>query len=173
MKPSEALAYAKQRIAVATRVLGIEWTPKNEDILEHYENRRSLPLLCDKVLKQAPPEEVKRRLLAGTILHPAYLRTYPQGRLACHILGSVGKVRPMPTGPLDPQDPFYPEMIGRDGIELGFDDRLRGKAGQMNMLFDPVGNKISEEITRHPVPGDTLVTTLDLDFQRICEESAQ
>ena len=170
MKPADALVYAKQRILVASKVFGIEWTPKDEDILEHYQNRRWLPLLSDKVLKQAPPEELKRRLPSGNILHPAYLRTYPQGRVACHFLGSVGKVRPMPTGPLDPLDPFYPEMIGRDGLELGFDERLKGKAGQMNMLFDPAGNKINEEITRHPVPGDTLVTTLDLDFQRICEQ---
>ena len=61
-------------------------------------------------------------------------------------------------------------MIGRDGLELGFDERLKGKAGQMDMVFNPAGNKLNEEITRHPVPGDTLVTTLDLDFQRICEQ---
>jgi penicillin-binding protein 2 len=143
---------------------------KDEDILKHYEHRRWLPLLNERVLKTAPTEEQKSRLLAGTILHPAYLRTYPQGSTACHLLGSVGKVRPMPTGPLDPQDPFYPEMIGRDGLEAAFEEKLKGTAGQMNMLFDGQGHKISEEITHHPVPGLTLVTTLDLDFQQICED---
>jgi len=170
LKPADALAYAKQRIAVAVKVLGEPWEAKDADILKHYEHRRWLPLLSERALKQAPPEEQKNRLLAGTIMHPAYLRSYPHGRTACHLLGSVGKVRPMPTGPLDPQDPFYPELVGRDGLEATYDEKLKGQAGQMNMLFDGQGHKIGEEITQHPVPGLTLVTTLDLDFQRICEE---
>jgi penicillin-binding protein 2 len=170
LKPQDALAYAKQRIAIANKVLGEPWDVKDEDILKHYENRRWLPLLNERVLKTAPTEDQKSRLLAGTILHPAYLRTYPEGKTACHILGSVGKVRPMPTGTLDPQDPFYPEMIGRDGLEAAFEEKLKGTAGQMNMLFDGQGHKIGEEITHHPVPGLTLVTTLDLDFQQICED---
>lgn len=170
LKPAAALAYAKQRIAIASQVLGITWQPKDEDILTHYENRRWLPLLCDKVLKTEPTAEQKRRLLAGTILHPAYLRTYPHGRTACHMLGYVGRVRPMPTGPLDPLDPYYPEMQGRGGLEQAYEEHLKGKSGQMNMLFDANGNKITEEITQHPVPGGTLVTTLDFDFQQICED---
>jgi len=170
LKPADALAYAKQRIAIAVKVLGEPWDVKDEDIVKHYEHRRWLPLLNERVLKQEPSADQKNRLLAGTILHPAYLRTYPQGRSACHLLGSVGKVRPMPVGPLDPQDPFYPELVGRDGLEASYDEKLKGRAGQMNMLFDGQGHKISEEITQHPVPGLTLVTTLDLDFQEICED---
>lgn len=170
LKPEDALAYARQRIAVAVKVLGEPWDIKDEDILKHYENRRWLPLLNERVLKSPPSEEQKKRLLAGTILHPGYLRTYPQGRTACHILGSVGKVRPMSNGPLDPQDPFYPEMTGRDGLEAAFEEKLKGIPGQMNMLFDGEGHKISEEMTQQPVPGLTVVTTLDLDFQQICED---
>lgn len=170
LKPADALAYAKQRIAVAVKVLGQPWDVKDEDILKHYENRRWLPLLNERVLKQPPPADQKNRLLAGTILHPAYLRTYPNGRAACHLLGSVGKVRPMATGPLDPKDPFYPELTGRDGLEIAYEEQLKGKAGQMNMLFDGKGRKISEEFTQSPVPGQTLVTTLDLDYQLICED---
>ena len=170
LKPDVALAYAKQRIAVASKVLGEPWEVKDEDILKHYENRRWLPLLNERVLREAPTEEQKARLLAGTVLHPAYLRTYPHGRTACHVLGSVGKVRPMPFGPLDPTDPYFPEMIGRDGLEAAYEEKLKGTAGQMNMLFDGQGHKISEEMTRQPVPGATVVTTLDLDFQQICED---
>jgi penicillin-binding protein 2 len=170
LKPEDALAYAQQRIATAVKVLGEPWEIKDEDILKHYENRRWLPLLNERPLKSPPSAEQKKRLLAGTILHPGYLRTYPQGRTACHILGSVGKVRPMSNGPLDPQDPFYPEMSGRDGLESAFEEKLKGTPGQMNMLFDGEGHKISEEMTQQPVPGLTLVTTLDLDFQQICED---
>lgn len=170
LKPANALAYAKQRIAVASRVLGEPWEVKDEDILKHYENRRWLPLINERPLKEPPTADQKARLLAGIVFHPGYLRIYPANNTACHILGSVGKVRPLPLGPLDPLDPFYPEMIGRDGLEAAYEEALKGKAGQMNMLFDAQGHKINEEITQHPVPGHTVVTTLDLDFQQICED---
>lgn len=171
LSPANALTYARQRITVATRVLGQPWTISDEDILKHYENRRWLPLLNERPLKQEPTAELKARLLAGIIFHPGYLRTYPEGGTACHVIGSVGKVRPMPITVLDPQDPFYPEMLGRDGIEAAYEEQLKGRAGQMNMLFDAQGHKISEEITQHPVPGNTVVTTMDLDFQQICEDA--
>jgi penicillin-binding protein 2 len=162
--------YARQRIAFASKTLGIQWDIKDDTILEHYQNRRWLPLLSSAVLKQITPAEVQRKLISGVVLHPAYLRIYPHKSTACHILGSVGKVRPMPAGPLDPSDSFYPEMVGRDGIENAFNAQLAGTPGQINILFDPAGKKITEEITKKPIPGQTVVTTLDLDFQQICED---
>ncbi len=170
MSEAEAIRFAQARIANTAKLLGIPWTAKDSTIAEHYKYRRWLPLLCEKVLKEAPSPEIRARLPQGVILHPAYLRTYPQGRLACHIIGSVGKVRGMASGPLDPTDPYFPEMLGRDGLEQAYEEQLNGTTGQLNMLFDPQGAKITEEITRKPVSGDTLVTTLDAEFQKICED---
>ncbi|MGI8604517.1 MAG: penicillin-binding transpeptidase domain-containing protein [Verrucomicrobiales bacterium] len=169
LKQNEIVPYVRQRIAHTVRVLGIQWEVKDESIIEHYESRRWLPLLSSSVLKKIDRDQVQRSLAQGVILHPGYLRIYPEGETACHIIGSVGKVRPLPTGPLDPLDTFYPEMVGRDGVEQGYNAQLEGKPGQINILFDPSGEKITEEITRKPVPGQTVVTCLDLDFQRICE----
>lgn len=170
MKPEEALQYAKQRVAAVEKVLGISWKPKGEAVMSHYQNRRWLPYLCETPLREKPAEAVLNRLPSGVIMHPGYLRVYPHGSLACHVIGSVGKTRPMPVTPLDANDPYYPELTARDGLELAFEEKLKGTPGQLNMLFDANGNKIAEELTQRPVPGGTLVTTLDLEFQQICEE---
>ncbi len=170
MKPADALAYAKARVAAVEKILGVAWRPKDDAILTHYQNRRWLPYLCETVFRDQPPPAQLQRLPSGVIMHPAYLRVYPESNAACHLIGSVGKTRPMPVTPLDPNDPYYPELTARDGLELAFEEKLKGKPGQLNMLFDAHGNKISEEMTQRPMPGDTLVTTLDLDFQKICED---
>ena len=59
------------------------------------------------------------------------------------------------------------------GLEQTFDDQLRGKPGQLNLTFDKDGNKSGERIAVQPEPGYNVVTTLDVDMQRLAEKILQ
>jgi penicillin-binding protein 2 len=52
-----------------------------------------------------------------------------------------------------------------------FNDQLQGKVGQLNISFDASGKKASEQILLPPQPGYNVVTTLDVNFQRLCEDA--
>lgn len=170
MSDAAVIAYTRQRMELATKVWALNWSAEDKDILAHYKNRRQMPFLCGDVRKDLDENEGKKSPMPGLGMHPAYVRTYPQERLACHILGHVGKSRGMATGPVAPEDTYYPEPVGRDGLEQQFDTQLSGKPGTINILFDTAGKKLNEEITDYPVPGHTIVTTIDSDFQRIAED---
>lgn len=169
MTDSQVLTYVKQRIAATKKSMNLDWEEKDERILEHYKNRRWLPYLATTVIKEGDPKVLEKRLAPGMVLHPAYVRKYPENRLGCHWLGYVGKTRPMSTKEIDLEDPYYPTMEGKKGLEAAFEKELVGEPGQLNILFDQSGEKLSQEFTKQPKPGDNIITTIDAEFQRICE----
>lgn len=83
-----------------------------------------------------------------------YLRRYPQGPLAAHVLG----LRDI-------------DGAGRGGIEESCDDALRGVPGQWVLRRDARGRVIDvrDAVARQPRPGQTVSLTLDAVIQMHAE----
>ncbi|NRB73513.1 MAG: hypothetical protein HRU46_04080, partial [Verrucomicrobiales bacterium] len=103
-------------------------------------------------------------------LHPVYLRHYPQGKTLGHVVGYVGKRPPRLTGPIVNDEDMWGQGMGVDGLEEAFETDLRGKPGRTNVLFEADGSKVKEDVLEYPQPGYNVVTSIDLEMQRICEE---
>jgi penicillin-binding protein 2 len=140
------------------------------DVLDHYHNRRMLPMDIATYLTPEEVETVRSKLGGALSLRPVYLRFYPNGQTAAHIIGYSGKTGAQAHGPLQPNELLWPDLEGREGLEKAFNDQLTGKPGVLNMTFDGKGNKTSERIVTPPIPGDNVVTTLDLHLQQECED---
>jgi len=84
-----------------------------------------------------------------------YKRTYPQGRLACHVIG----IRDI-------------DNMGRDGVERGWNQYLRGTDGRRVSIRDAHGKvlRIKHHESSEPIHGRTVVTTLDMAIQHFAEE---
>lgn len=145
----------------------------DDEIYSHYQDRRWLPLLVSGQIDEKEARALESRLTAGLVLHPIYRRTYPQGELAAHILGYSGSVGKLPTGPINFNEPLWEESEGRSGLEKVFNTQLTGEAGMKRLLFDENGNKLLEEQVKRPRPGGTLVTTIDLDWQKLAERTLE
>lgn len=103
----------------------------------------------------------------GVEVQRVFVRRYPDGTLAAHILGSVGEVseeelKERRYRRLQPGD-----EVGKDGVEYAYDHYLRGRPGLTRIQVDAFG-----EPTRHgrlvsepPVPGDNLKLSIDADVQ--------
>jgi penicillin-binding protein 2 len=144
-----------------------------EGAVQHYRNRGAIPF---DIASDLPNEEVTRaqgRLPSGLTLRAIYVRTYPQGTVAGQVVGYTGRTSRESTRILQNNEPLWPESEGREGIEQTFDDQLRGKPGQLNLTFDKEGNKSGERIAAPPEPGYNVVTTLDVDVQRLAEKILQ
>jgi penicillin-binding protein 2 len=116
-------------------------------------------------------DAIKRSRAPGLILQPVYQRFYPQGALAAHIIGYVGRAGGYATDAVENNEPLFPAYEGREGLEKSFNEQLSGKPGVMHVSFDAQGRKSSEKVTQPPVPGGTVVTTLDVNIQGSCERS--
>jgi len=163
------LAFTRQQITLASGLLKRDIKVSDESILNHYKNRGVLPL---DIVEDLSPQElgvVQRGVTASLILRQTYVRFYPNGPLAGHIIGYTGREAPLSIRPIENRDLIFSDSQGREGLEQVFDNELRGQAGELYVTFDANGAKMSERIGRPPVPGYNVITTLDEDFQRICE----
>ena len=106
-------------------------------------------------------------------LRGVYIRVYPQGKVAGQVVGYCGRTGRNPDGIIDNHETIWPETEGREGIEQTFNAVLTGKHGEYKMTFDRDGRRTSEKIASPPVPGHTVVTTLDLRLQELAEKALE
>lgn len=146
--------------------------PKSDDELyQHYRHRRWLPLYLTKGIDAESAAAIRSSLPDGVILSPVYSRYYPYAQSAAHVIGYSGSAGKLPTGPINYNEPLWEEMEGRSGLEKLFDDKLTGQAGMKRLIFDEHGNKLIEEQVKRPKPGGTVVTSLDLKWQLLAEQT--
>jgi penicillin-binding protein 2 len=163
------LAYAHSQIRIAETITGRHISISDEFLLRYHTNRALLPL---ELAADLVPEEIERfkaQAPRHLTLSPVYLRFYPDGSLAGHVLGYTGKSGRTPTSPIQNDDLLWPDYEGREGIEQTFNAQLAGKVGQINVAFDADGQKATEKIVIPPQPGNNVVLALDENIQRICE----
>jgi len=105
-----------------------------------YLKRQVPPLLARKVEQAGVP---------GVYLQREYRRYYPLGEVAAHVVGFTNV-----------------DDVGQEGVELAFDERLRGVAGAQRVLRDRLGRIVEEvESIRPPKAGGDLVLSLDRRVQ--------
>lgn len=146
----------------------------DQQLLSHYKDRRWLPLPVGPVVREAELAKKKKDKLKDIqygMMMSLYLRNYPAKESACHILGYTGAQAKLPTGPINHNDPIFERQEGRSGLELQFNKQLTGRPGVWRLMFDEQGNKILDELQVKPCPGHTVVTTLNMEWQRIAEKT--
>ena len=99
-------------------------------------------------------------------------RHYPPDGLLAHVLGYVGEIGPEQLKQQIYKDKGFKagDIIGQSGLEQTYDEYLRGTDGYRKVLVDSRG-RIQDEIeTVHPISGQDLYTTIDLELQLAAEE---
>lgn len=168
-KDEKVLEFARQQITLASGLLKRESFISDNTILKHYRNRGILPLDIIEDLKPTELNIVNKGLTSALVLRQIYVRVYPQGALAGSVIGYIGKEAPLSNRIVENGDLIFPESEGREGLEQAFDFQLRGVPGKLSITYDKNGTKTSERIAAPPVPGYNVVTTLDANLQKICE----
>src|SRR5205807_7192738 len=95
------------------------------------------------------------------------------GKSAGQIIGYTGKTGRNLDGIIDNHETLWPETEGRDGLEQTFNELLAGKHGEYKLTFDKDGRKTSEKVIKSAVPGNNIVTTLDLRLQQLAEKALE
>src|ERR1043166_2088035 len=169
---AQAIRFAREKIDKAARIIGRKIDISDEAILRHYRNRGIMPFEIAQNLSESEYNAVKDGV-AGLIVRPIYARVYPKGKVAGQVIGYVGRTGRNPDGILDNHETLWPETEGREGLEQTFNDMLTGKHGEYKLVFDKNGRKTSEKLITPPVPGDNVITTLDIRLQELAEKALE
>ena len=106
----------------------------------------------------------------GMSITNTYVRQYPFGDLAAHILGYVG---PISEDQLKTSKGYAAsDKIGQGGVEAAFDKELRGRPGQSQLRVDSLGRPISPiEPKESTTAGYAVRLTLDAKLQRAAQQA--
>ena len=169
-----AIVAVGRRVMADFAKLGIKVSEKtDEQLIDHYRHRRWLRLAIGPILRESQVAPLRKKIekINHGQLTALYIRNYPAKESACHILGYTGAQAKLPTGPINHNDPIFARQEGRSGLEQQFDKQLTGQPGVWRLMFDENGRKILDELQVKPKPGGTVVTTLNLEWQRAAEEA--
>lgn len=145
---------SKRQVVAETlaSILGLD----RQKVLERISNKNLQEVLIAKQVDEEKAKAILRLNIDGVIVSEDMKRFYPEGTLACHVLGFTG---------IDNQ--------GLDGAELVFDNFLRGIPGKSTTPMDAIGRKIDtgEEEYFEPLPGYNVVLTIDETIQHFAEKA--
>lgn len=108
----------------------------------------------------------------GVEVRRTYLRDYPQGELAAHLLGYVREISGEQLEEKHFKGYSAGDTVGQAGLEWTYDRWLRGKDGVAKVEVDAMGQPKSRTAVpggRLPQPGNSLVTTIDAKVQKATE----
>jgi len=117
--------------------------------------------------------EEHQREFPGVSVQRVFVRHYPDGTLAAHVLGNVSEIdeeelKEVRYKNLEPGD-----EVGKAGVEYSYDRFLRGQPGlqkvQVNALGQPTPG--GQLVSKSPTPGENLKLTIDPEVQ-VAGESA-
>jgi len=162
---AEAIMAAAQEVSA---VVGRPVPLSARDIRRHVDYSLSMPLYFWRDLN----DEELARFIEHADERPGFSvveteeRIYPEGDLAPHAVGYVGRDR----GDAAAGDVKFSfseqELRGRAGLEFYYDSFLRGVPGERNLLVDARGFAVDSWEVTAPGRGPDLVLTLDADIQR-------
>jgi penicillin-binding protein 2 len=139
----------------------------------HYASSLALPFVIVGNLNavQIARFEEQSANLVGVDLEVETTRVYPRSDLAAHVLGYVLRNNDSVEG----EDSFYSYRLsdyrGEVGIEWGFDEPLRGRAGAKSVLVNNLGYRQGEHVWNAADPGRNVVLTLDVRIQQAAERA--
>jgi penicillin-binding protein 2 len=182
-KGSRSQSTADQVIATLDRLAECMDLPRMltaQDVKMHLNRRTPLELVAWRDLS---PTHIARYVehsdeFPGTKLDVEPVRVYPGGKLACHLLGYIGRAAetnlPVPLdGEGNPEryNFYLPEMVGRSGIEKSYNGVLQASdGGKLELQVDVAGFKFDEKSRREPGHGGTVTLAIDTRIQKAAED---
>lgn len=158
LEPVNILITEKGKAATRAAVLE-NFDVSGDDFDKHIANEDSY---YEVVLKDLPYTKVKAfedycktdegADVIGVRFETVYKRNYPNGSLACHLLGYTASGN-----------------VGQGGIEGYYNDYLNGVDGKTYRYMSGSGGVDSETVAAQN--GETVVSTIDMNIQKIIEDN--
>ncbi len=130
------------------------------------------------ITKEADPEIALRIVersdqYPGVSATPVSIRNYPAnaGVNGAHLLGYVGPLTDVDLSGANGRSYFRSESIGKAGLEIQYDEYLRGTPGIKTVIVDRKEAVTSTSQNSKPIGGNHLVTSIDARVQASAESA--
>jgi len=107
--------------------------------------------------------------LAGVEVNVEAVRTYPNGEIAAHVLGYTGEIDEAALDRVRDRGYRLGDVVGQMGVELAFEEQLRGEWGGRQVEVDNRGQVIRVLGEKPARGGNDVTLTLDLELQKAAE----
>ncbi len=131
---------------------------------------RPIPIAEDLPMMQVASIQAESLTFPELNVEPVQRRNYPYGTMSAHVIGFIGEVSEKDL--LQHKDLKQGDLIGKRGVELMYDEYLRGKDGTQFWEYDSHGRRLAEvrNARQDPVAGSNVYLSLDFDLQRRAEQ---
>lgn len=145
-------------------------------LLEESKTFESLPLRNRLTDEEVARFIAQRYRFPGVEIKARLFRQYPEGELASHLLGYIGRINDREKKAIEEDEDRNSnyrgtEHIGKSGIEQSYEDELHGTTGFEQIEVDSGGRAVRSLSRVPPIPGNKLVLTVDMKLQKIAEEA--
>ncbi len=111
--------------------------------------------------------------LPGVDVVESTVREYVSGDLAPHEIGFIGPIYAEEYQELKEKGYAPNDTVGKAGIERAFEDELRGRDGKRKITLNQSGDVIDVIQEEPPVPGNTVILTIDSGLQQVALRSLE
>jgi penicillin-binding protein 2 len=139
---------------------------------ELYEETLPHVLISGVSIETAEQAAASPMRFPGVAVSAAWRRSYPQGKLAAHVVGYLGRAQPPLRGET-PEDPGVRpgDRVGVAGAEKQFDSALRGVPGIINAGVEPKTGRLTRNVLFGAQAGSNLYLTLSGPAQQRAEQA--
>jgi penicillin-binding protein 2 len=131
---------------------------------------RPIPLAEDLTMPQVASIQAQSLSFPELNVEPVQRRNYPYGTMGSHVIGFIGELSEKEL--TQHKDLKQGDLIGKRGVELMYDEYLRGRDGTQFWEYDSHGRRLAEvkAARQDPVAGDNVYLTIDFELQRRAEQ---
>ena len=140
-----------------------------EKLLKRKPRFEAIPLRFHMNDEDVARFSVNRHRFPGVDITAGLARHYPQGPLAVHALGYVGRIDEKALQVLDSSNYRGTSHVGKNGIEKTYEELLHGKVGLQQVETTAQGRIIRVLDRTPPVSGRNLYLTIDSRVQAAAE----
>lgn len=163
-----AADYAMVMGTIAT-TLQMDQTQLEQAVTVHAQQYVDQPLVVADFL----PHDQALRLLStlrhspGVHIEAQASRHYLQPEAFAHVLGYLGKISPADLTSARAYDYSLADTIGKSGLELIYENSIRGQKGERQVEINAQGQAIDTIAETPAVPGSNLVLSIDATLQQL------
>lgn len=145
------------------------------DLLKSQGYSKYNPITIAQDISESTISQVEEQAmeLSGVSIANEPIRYYPDGTLASHIIGYIGKIPSSDEEEYLKNGYFKSDLVGLAGVEKTYESKLRGIDGYKKVQVDALGNITRELEVQEPQSGGTVYLTIDKDLQQVAQDSLE
>ena len=141
---------------------------------EESRNFESLPIRTRLTDEEVARFAAQRFRFPGVDIKARLFRSYPNGELASHVVGYIGRINRSEKERIEENDEEGnyrgTDYIGKLGVEQSFEAQLHGNTGVEQVETSAGGRAVRKLASTAAVPGDTVMLSIDIKLQKLVED---